>query len=329
MTSLTTLDAQILYVKNGVSGIASISGNNVGINVALPQARLDINTDASTGGLQVRTNEGQTFGGYYSSPYALQVAHNSEDPNGNPQVAITMRLLPTGRLYLGSTNTYGYASANFLNVPRDGIGIFNTQSDFFKLTYGIVPGQRGARISWTSAGQSGNDKNFHIAYNTTSLMQVHPDGLVDVMNTMRAAKIEAVNEGTENEDMVLNVQTGMGNVFRVSNTGSVYIGPNLNGEFFEDYKLYVEKGIRAERIRVDIAADNGWADFVFDDDYELMPIAELQAYIKQHKHLPNVPSAEEVAEEGIDLAEMNAILLRQIEELTLRVIELEEKIEEQ
>ena len=115
-------------------------------------------------------------------------------------------------------------------------------------------------------------------------------------------------------------------MFRVSNAGSVYIGSNLNGSYFNDYRLYVEKGIRAERVRVDIAADNGWADFVFDEDYELMTIAELRAYIKEHKHLPNVPSAAQVQEEGIDLAEMNAILLRQIEELTLRVIQLEEKI---
>jgi len=77
-----------------------------------------------------------------------------------------------------------------------------------------------------------------------------------------------------------------------------------------------------------IAANNGWADFVFEDDYTLMPVAELEAFIKKYKHLPNVPSAAQVQAEGIDLAEMNAILLRQIEELTLRVIELEKGLVE-
>jgi hypothetical protein len=76
-------------------------------------------------------------------------------------------------------------------------------------------------------------------------------------------------------------------------------------------------------VRVDIANENGWADYVFEEDYVLMPTAELEAYIKEHKHLPGVPSAQEVVEEGIDLAEMNKILLEKVEELTLRVIELE------
>lgn len=78
--------------------------------------------------------------------------------------------------------------------------------------------------------------------------------------------------------------------------------------------------------KADIAKHRGWADYVFDDDYLLMSLSELEEYIKEHKHLPGVPSAATVAEEGIDLAEMNKILLEKIEELTLRVIELEKKI---
>ena len=60
-----------------------------------------------------------------------------------------------------------------------------------------------------------------------------------------------------------------------------------------------------------------------------MPIDELEAYIKEHKHLPGVPSSEEVKREGIDVAEMNKILLEKIEELTLRVIELEKEANQQ
>jgi hypothetical protein len=55
----------------------------------------------------------------------------------------------------------------------------------------------------------------------------------------------------------------------------------------------------------------------------MMSTEDLEAYIKKHKHLPGVPSAEEVAKEGLDLGEMNKILLEKVEELTLRVIELE------
>jgi hypothetical protein len=88
-------------------------------------------------------------------------------------------------------------------------------------------------------------------------------------------------------------------------------------------RMYVQGGIRTERIRVDVANLNGWADYVFEEGYQLMPTEELEAFIKEHKHLPGVPSAQEVVENGIDLADMNRILLEKIEELTLRVIELE------
>jgi hypothetical protein len=70
----------------------------------------------------------------------------------------------------------------------------------------------------------------------------------------------------------------------------------------------------------------GWADFVFEPDYQLPSLQDLETYIKINKHLPDVPSASEVAKEGLDLGEMNKILLQKIEELTLHVIELEKKI---
>ncbi len=138
------------------------------------------------------------------------------------------------------------------------------------------------------------------------------------------------NDGLAGHDYALSVTTGHGKVFTVGNAGHVHIassdGPNgLNFDIPDGFRLYVQDGIRTERVRVDVAADNGWADYVFEDGYELMPIAELEAYIKEHRRLPGVPSAEEVAKDGIDLAEMNKILLEKVEELTLRIIELEKK----
>ncbi|MBR4838393.1 MAG: hypothetical protein IK004_08165 [Bacteroidales bacterium] len=70
------------------------------------------------------------------------------------------------------------------------------------------------------------------------------------------------------------------------------------------------------------------SDFVFDNNYHLMSLKDTESFIKQNGHLPNVPSAAEVEKGGIELGEMNAVLLQKIEELTLYVIELEKKIEE-
>ena len=63
-------------------------------------------------------------------------------------------------------------------------------------------------------------------------------------------------------------------------------------------------------------------------NYNLMPLKELEQYILQNKHLPDVPNQDEISKNGIDVYEMNAVLLKKVEELTLYVIELEKRIDE-
>ncbi len=95
----------------------------------------------------------------------------------------------------------------------------------------------------------------------------------------------------------------------------------------QDFKLYVEKGIISERVKVATVDSNDWCDYVFEKDYELNSIKEVEQFIQKNKHLPNVPSAQEVEENGIEMAEMDATLLRQIEELWLHMIELKKENE--
>jgi len=114
--------------------------------------------------------------------------------------------------------------------------------------------------------------------------------------------------------------------------GRVAIGTTLSNANFnaaEPYKLYVKGGIRTEEVKVDIASTSNWADYVFDPSYELMPLSEVSAYIKYHKHLPEVPSSDEVLQNGVKLGEMNALLLKKIEELTLHLIRQEQELAEQ
>jgi len=104
-----------------------------------------------------------------------------------------------------------------------------------------------------------------------------------------------------------------------SNSGNVGIGTTNPTE-----KLSVNGNIKCKQVEVSL---NGWSDFVFENDYSLMPLAELDQFIKVQKHLPGVPSAEEVLTNGNNLGEMDAILLQKIEELTLYVIELKKENE--
>ncbi|MCB0778026.1 MAG: hypothetical protein KDB87_14355, partial [Flavobacteriales bacterium] len=66
-----------------------------------------------------------------------------------------------------------------------------------------------------------------------------------------------------------------------------------------------------------------------EPDYDLMTLEEVEAYIKKNGHLPNVPSAREVEENGLGLGEMNKILLEKVEELTLHLIEQQKRLDEQ
>lgn len=89
------------------------------------------------------------------------------------------------------------------------------------------------------------------------------------------------------------------------------------------YKLFVKGGILTDELRV----ATGWADYVFEDNYNLKPLSEVESFIEANGHLPNVPSAKEVEVEGISVGEMAKIQQEKIEELTLYIIELNKKLE--
>lgn len=91
-----------------------------------------------------------------------------------------------------------------------------------------------------------------------------------------------------------------------------------------NYKLAVEGMIGARKIKVTQVTP--WADYVFNDDYKLLPLPDLELYIKANKHLPEVPSAVQVEKDGIDLGDNQSLLLKKIEELTLYMIEMKREL---
>lgn len=108
----------------------------------------------------------------------------------------------------------------------------------------------------------------------------------------------------------------------VLQSGKVTIGGPALTNTPGNYRLYVTGGILTERVKVAIYNSSSWADFVFAPGYHLRPIDEVESYILENKHLPDVPSTQQVMDDGLDLAKMDATLLRKIEELTLYMIEL-------
>jgi hypothetical protein len=131
-----------------------------------------------------------------------------------------------------------------------------------------------------------------------------------------------------------NLSFGSGSTAPLSLNSDLIIEHNrvgigiLSNNMPAGYRLFVKEGILTESVKVALSTTSDWADYVFEEDYELMPLEEVSAYIAENKHLPNVLSSEEMVEEGLDLAKMDAKLLEKIEELTLYLIELKEENEQ-
>jgi hypothetical protein len=122
--------------------------------------------------------------------------------------------------------------------------------------------------------------------------------------------------------------TSLTEFFKVMGNGKTTIGKALSNSspYYSTYSLSVSgTGVFQELIVTD---PSWWPDYVFEKNYKLTPLKEVETYYKENKHLPLVPSAKEVEEKGISVGEMNKILLKKIEELTLYVVEQQKQIDE-
>lgn len=139
-------------------------------------------------------------------------------------------------------------------------------------------------------------------------------GLVAAYGGKENAKI-IFNKGNGASGDYLTFHTNDGSEqMRIDKNGNVGIGTNNPGSF----KLAVEGTLGARKVKVQATA---WADFVFHPRYQLPSLYEVEKYISDNHHLPDIPAEAEVLEKGIDVAEMNKLLLQKVEELTLYLIE--------
>ncbi|MFC3197302.1 hypothetical protein ACFOET_06730 [Parapedobacter deserti] len=109
----------------------------------------------------------------------------------------------------------------------------------------------------------------------------------------------------------------------ISLTSQGYVGIGTSDP---QAKLAVNGNILAKEVKV--KTDISVPDYVFEPDYELQALADVEAYVKKHKHLPGIPSAGEIERDGLNLAKINLLLLEKIEELTLHQIKLQKQLNE-
>ncbi|RAJ02225.1 hypothetical protein LX64_03234 [Chitinophaga skermanii] len=120
--------------------------------------------------------------------------------------------------------------------------------------------------------------------------------------------------------MTKAVNSGVQNNMTYDELGNLMIGTSTNTK---NYRLAVNGTIGTTRV---VVTTTGWADYVFADNYNLPSLQSLADFIKEHKHLPGIPSEKEVLENGLDVGEFNKAHLEKTEQLTLYTLQLEKKV---
>jgi hypothetical protein len=201
--------------------------------------------------------------------------------------------------------------------------------------YGIhyVGGCVGIGTSAPAASQFsvvGNGGGFSAIYG-----EAEPISVGDMFSTGVYGKGESYGvwgEGTEDGVGIYGLSTGIGvkgdggtfDFYAASSSGKSYFAGKVGiGTDDPQSKLAVNGTITAKEIEVQLT---GWPDFVFVDNYKLMPLNKLEKHIKKEKSLPGIPTNKEIKENGIKLGDMQAKLLQKVEELTLYVIEQDKEI---
>lgn len=207
-------------------------------------------------------------------------------------------------------------------------------------------GSPAGSITMMSSSNVATDDAFHILNhpNSTtwnSLFKIKNNGIVEISGTTKTWDVQALGNGYIDGNLQVGTSTVPGEINCTGTTktwdvqafGNGYIDGLLrigNGVSLPSgYKLYVQDGILTEKVKVALSSDpTNWSDFVFDENYDLKPLSEVEKFIKKNKHLPEIPSTEEIHKEGLDLAQMDAKLLQKVEELTLYVIQQQKEIQQ-
>ena len=285
------------------------------------------------------TTDGNTYRqgdvgiGITSPDYPLDIAST------NYTVARFQRLGTGGGITIQYQNALGFAW-NIGVGAQNAFGIYKNDNSFGSQFIISDNGNIGLGTSTPEAKLHVNTNNYGVRSQYGILVLEGNDAALDIISSSGATWGSAINliegNGTSNQDLwsiarqttngsgnsSLRINFGVNN-HHINNTIATF---NANGNIgfgttSPDYRLDVNGTIRAKEVKV----ETGWSDFVFDAGYYLRPLYEVESFIQENGHLPDIPSEEEVTKNGISLGEMDSKLLQKIEELTLYVIELKKE----
>ncbi len=298
----------LMVIQTGLSaqwtdnGSSITTTDNVGIGTSNPSEKLDVYGNIST-------NDGDIIlaNSTINQEDSGTIRWNEYD-NGNPNKSGAFIRYNGNNNYLQFLTNNETTDYEHIRIYRGGhvsfqqtsgnVGI-GTSTPEHKLTlnggmFSIGDGGSGIPFKiW--AGSSGSNNHLRIG----SDVGHYGDGVVELYQ---------------------NYSGGSG-----QNPGKLVVNGNMGiGTKNPDARLAVNGDIHAKEVKVDLV---GWPDYVFNKDHELPTLEEVETHIKEKGHLQDIPSAQEVAENGIQLGEMNAKLLQKIEELMLYTIAQQKEIQ--
>lgn len=296
----------ILYIRDS---------GNIGIGTNNPETKLHVSGDTKTTNLTATEN---VQAGSLTTVGTIQ--GRTLTITGATQ---TNTLTTTGNAQVGSLTTNGVVQASSLNIL--GASIMNTliaggsiQAASFS-TNGTIQ----SLSSRTGSLIVSDNVTFSRLGGSNKVLVINSNGDVGTENYTsfqdNLGDHKALQNINLNGKLIVNGASSTAGLF-VATNGNIGIGTTSPAQ-----KLAVNGNIRAKEIKVETA---NWPDYVFDNTHELMPLEQVEDYIKQNGRLPEIPSAQEVAENGVNLGEINALLLKKIEELTLYLIQQQTTINE-
>jgi hypothetical protein len=316
--STITTNAQI---STGAGGTGSIlpnsptSNTNIGIGTINPTSTLEVNGDIKA---------------------KMGIFTNSL-PNGSIFSSVAERsnkclVFSAGRL-LGTDPDSNIRMFRFYDFPQSN---FNSKPILY-FSIEDRENMRRFRVTAETGGASNLELDDNQERNVFKIAEVNtPDGCnfshVSIPQANTKLIIGSSYESLTSEENVkykLIIKSGTCGSTFLDGSGSAFIEGNIvsmgnmgigTSNFVDGadtYRLSVKGKIRAEEVKV----YNTWADYVFRKDYKLLNLKEVEKYIAENGHLPNVPSAKEITEKGLELGEMAKIQQEKIEELTLYLIQ--------
>jgi trimeric autotransporter adhesin len=313
----TAIGSQTLYNNTGTSNTGIGSGSLIGNTTGNGNT-----TIGATSGKDNTIGEYNTYVGFNTGAGVTTGSNNTII--GARVIGLSTSLSNTIILADGAGTTRLY-------INNSGNAGFGTNTPTTKLE--INNGSAGSGLKFTQLTSTTNDKALSVDASGNVILVT--TAAVDGSSTKVTAGTytTVTGTGTTTTPYVINANgpfinatLGTGNIIN-TNSGGVIIGTGITTTP-TGYNLYVSKGILTEKVKAALTTSSNWADYVFDKNYTLLPLASVEAYINKNKHLPGVPSAQQLVNEGgIDMNEMFAKQMEKIEELTLYIIDQNKKIE--